>query len=105
MKEDRPEEQEEKRWRRPLSEREKANIREEHKSWLIYIALLALGGITLGVVIAAGVIQLDVNGIGSMLARSPNRVGFTLLFAGGLASTFGMVVMGVGIMIRASLGR
>ena len=93
------------RWQRKLSEHEKAQIREEHKSWLTFIAMLALGGITLGIVLAAMIIQLDVNGIGSMLSRSPNRIGFTLLFAAGLASTFGMVVMGVGIMIRSTMGK
>ncbi len=87
--------------RRPITEQERQEASRLHRDWLSYIALCAVFGIALGVGLAALLIRLDVSGIGSMLAHSPHAFGYKLLMAGGLASTFGMVSMGVGIMVRA----
>jgi hypothetical protein len=86
---------------RPLNESERREAARLHRDWLSYIALCGAFGVALGVGLAALLIRLDVSGIGTMLAHSPNETGYRLLLAGGLASTFGMVSMGTGIMIRA----
>lgn len=86
-----------------LTDEDRAAIKKQHWDWLQFIALCALGGITIGVIISVLIIHNDINGLGSLLARSPNRLGFTLLMTAGFASTFGMVAMGTGIMIRSSL--
>jgi hypothetical protein len=86
---------------RPVSESERREAARLHRDWLSYILLCAVFGIALGVGLAALLIRLDVSGIGTMLAHSPHQLGYRLLLAGGLASTFGMISMGVGIMIRA----
>ncbi len=85
-----------------LSDEDRAKIKKQHWDWLQFIALCALGGITIGVIVSVIIIRMDINGLGSLLARSPNRTGFTLLLTAGFASTFGMVAMGVGIMIRST---
>lgn len=85
----------------PIRESERRELERQHRDWLSYIALCAGFGVALGVGLAALLIRLDVSGIGTMLAHSPNETGYRLLLAGGLASTFGMVSMGTGIMIRA----
>lgn len=83
----------------PLSEHDRQRLKEEHHGWLWLIALSMGAGIALGVVIAALIIQLDIGNVGSLLARSSNRIGFTALLAGGFASLFGMAVCGATIMI------
>jgi hypothetical protein len=86
---------------RPLRESERREIMRVHRDWLSYIALCGAFGIALGVALAALVVRLDISGIGTMLGHSPHALGYKLLLAGGLASTCGMVSMGVGILIRA----
>ncbi len=86
---------------RPVNESERREAARLHRDWLSYILLCAAFGIALGVGLAALLIRLDVSGIGTMLAHSPHEMGYKLLLAGGLASTFGMVSMGTGIMLRA----
>lgn len=87
---------------RKLSDREKERIHQEHWSWIWFIALAALAGMTLGVITVVVLLQFDINGLGTMVARSSDRLIVTALLAGGFASTFGMIAMGIAIMIRSS---
>ncbi len=86
-----------------ISEKERQRLHKQHWDWLKFIALCALAGITFGALISLWIINSDLNGFGSLLARSANRVGFTILLVAGFASTFGMVAMGVGITIRSQV--
>ncbi|MCB1386758.1 MAG: hypothetical protein KDJ80_12565 [Nitratireductor sp.] len=87
---------------RRLSEREKARLRRQHRDWLGFIALCAAGGIAAGLLAAWAVLRFDVNGLGSIVARSGEWRGYTGLLAASFASTGGMIAMGVGIMLRAT---
>lgn len=87
--------------RRPMSEAERQEAMRLHWNWLQFIAMCAVFGITLGVAMASVIVHTDISGIGSMLSHSPNAVAYKLLLAGGLSSTFGMVSMGIGIMVRS----
>lgn len=89
--------------RRPITERERLEIAKTHRDWISFILLCAVFGVALGVGLASLIVHLDISGIGTMLSHSPHFLGYKLLLAGGLASTFGMVSMGVGIMIRSEL--
>ena len=85
-----------------LSEAEKERLKHQHWDWLSFIALCALGGIATGALVAWAVLRFDINGIGSMIARSGHWMGYTALLVGGFASTFGMITMGIGIMVRST---
>jgi len=86
-----------------ISEKERQRLHKQHWDWLKFIALCALAGITFGALISLWIINSDLNGFGSLLARSANRIGFTILLVAGFASTFGMVAMGIGITIRSQM--
>ncbi len=86
---------------RKLTEREKAALRSQHDDWLRYIVVSAFDGMAIGTAIALALIWFDINGIGSLLANSQHKTGYTLLLVGGLAHTFGMVVAGTAIWLRA----
>ncbi|WP_075997617.1 hypothetical protein [Salaquimonas pukyongi] len=88
--------------KRRMSEAEKERLARQHWDWLGFIALCALGGIALGAVSAWAVLRFDINGIGSMIGRSGNWAEYTALLVGGLASTLGMIAMGIGIMVRST---
>jgi hypothetical protein len=87
---------------RQLTEAERAAVQAEHWSWLRYIAISACDGMALGALIAVTLIRLDVQHIGSMLARSSHELGYTALLIAGFAHTFGMVVSGTAIWLRAT---
>lgn len=89
--------------KRELTERERERLKRQHWDWLKFIALCAFIGGTLGVVTVLGVVRFDVNGIGSMIANSPNRLGYTALLTASFASTFAAIAMGIGIMVRSTL--
>jgi len=88
-----------------MSEAEREYLRQQHWSWIRFIILCAFGGIVVGFFIAGLILRFNFNGLGEMILHSPDRFIYTLLLAGGLGSTCGMIAMGVGIMIRSSLGR
>lgn len=87
---------------RPLSEAERAAVEAEHWSWLRYIAISACDGMALGALVAIMLIRLDVQDIGTMLAGSSHEFGYTALLIAGFAHTFGMVVSGTAIWLRAT---
>ena len=88
--------------KRRLSEAERKRLRHQHRDWLGFIALCALGGITMGALAAWAVLRFDINGIGAMIGRSGQWMGYTALLVGGFTSTFGMIAMGIGIMVRST---
>ena len=88
--------------KRKLSEAEKERLKLQHWDWIGFIALCALGGIAVGALAAWAVLRFDINGIGSMIARSGYWMGYTALLVGSFASTFGMISMGIGIMVRST---
>ena len=87
---------------RPLTEAERKAMWREHWSWIRYIALSAADGMALGALIAVLIIRLNVHGIGEMLASSEHGTGYTAMLIIGFAHTFGMVVAGSAIWIRAT---
>lgn len=91
-----------KRPQRKLSDAERTEIRNEHASWLKHIAIGAIDGVLVGIAVGLAIIWLDINGIGTMLARSGNQLGYTALLLAGLAQTFGMVAAGAAIWLRAT---
>ena len=87
---------------RKLTDNERAELRNEHWSWLCHIMVGAIDGILIGLGVGIAIIAMDINGIGSMLAASDSRTGFTWLLLAGLAQTFGMVSAGLAVWIRAT---
>ena len=92
----------EKPYQKPLTDLERAVIRGEHFNWLKYIARAALDGMLIGLAVGLAIIFFDINSIGSMLQKSQNQMGYTLMLLGGLAHTFGMVSAGMSIWIKAT---
>lgn len=88
---------------RRLTPGAQAILRREHASWIRHIVKSALVGFALGIICAVVFLRLDFNGLGSMLASSPNRWGYTALLLVGFAYTGGLLVMGAGIMAKAQL--
>ena len=87
--------------KRTITDKDRAAVKKQHSDWLKFIALCGLAGITIGALTALLVVRYDINGFGTLLAHSSHRIGFTILLTAGFASTFGMVAMGTGIMIRS----
>ena len=87
---------------RALTEAERAAVRAEHWSWIRFIVLSACDGMALGALIAVLIIRLDIHDIGTMLAASRHEFGYTALLIGGFAHTFGMVIAGTAIWLRAT---
>ena len=86
-----------------MSEAERKRLQDEHWSWLRFIVLCAFIGGALGVICVWLFLASDIGGLGSMVARSSRRIGVTALLAAGFASTFGMIAMGIGIMVRSDM--
>jgi len=84
-----------------MTDAERRRLQQQHWSWLRYIMICAFVGAALGVITVWLIIHFEIGGLGSMLARSSSRLGVTALLTAGFASTFGMIAMGVGIMIRS----
>lgn len=85
----------------PMSQRERERLQRQHLSWLKYIAKCAAIGAALGVIATWIFMESNFNGFGEMIARSPNRIGFTALLVLSFASTCAAMAMGIGIMIRS----
>ncbi len=90
------------RFDKPLTDEDRKQIRAEHFNWLRYIARAALDGALIGLAVGLAVIFFDINGIGSMLHKSQNQTGYTVMLLGALAHTFAMVSAGMAIWIRAT---
>ena len=87
---------------RRYNEAERAAVKTQHWSWIRFIFLSALDGMAIGALIAIVIIKLDLHGVGTMLANSNHQTGYTLLLIGSFAHTFGMVVCGSAIWLRAT---
>ena len=87
---------------RRLTESERAGVTAQHWSWIRFILISALDGMALGALVAIAIIKLDLHGVGTMLANSNHQIGYTLLLIGSFAHTFGMVVCGSAIWLRAT---
>lgn len=85
----------------PMSQRERERLQRQHVSWLKFIAKSAAVGAALGVIATWAFLESNINGFGEMIARSPNRIGFTALLTLSFASTCAAIAMGIGIMIRS----
>lgn len=92
------------RERKSLNERERKRLTNQHQDWLRFIAFWSFAGAVAGILLVWAMVQFDFGGIGSLLARSGQRIGYTALLAAGFASLFGAAVCGVAIMIRADRG-
>jgi len=86
-----------------MSQRERERLQRQHVSWLKFIAQCASGGAALGVILVWLFLESNLNGLGEMLAHSPNRLGFTALLAASFGFTFGAIAMAVGIMLRSEM--
>ena len=84
-----------------MTDAERQLLQQQHWSWLRYIVMCAFVGAALGVITVWLIIHFEIGGLGGMLARSGKRLAVTALLTAGFASTFGMIAMGVGIMIRS----
>ena len=84
-----------------MTQPERERLQRQHASWIWYILKCAVIGAALGVIATWLFLETNFNGFGEMVARSPNRIGFTALLALSFASTCGALAMGIGIMIRS----
>jgi hypothetical protein len=87
--------------KRKMTEARRAELKGQHRDWIRHILVSALVGMALGVIAAAILLKLDFNGLGTMLASSHHRFGYTALLVIGFAYTASMVAMGVGITLKA----
>lgn len=88
---------------RKMTDAERERLQRQHWSWIRYIVLCAFVGAATGVITVWLTLTMNVGGLGEMLARSSSRLGVTALLTAGFASTFGMIAMGIGIMIRSGM--
>lgn len=72
--------------------------RRDHWDMLRFLALNALSGMALGVLVAASLLFFDIGGLGTHLARAQHPIINGLLLFVPLALTFGSVVTGTAIM-------
>ena len=77
------------------------NARADHGDMLRFLALNALAGAAIGLVVAAAILWLDIGGMGSLVARAANPVLPVLLLAVPLAATFASTALG-GALVAAS---
>lgn len=85
----------------PITPKERDRLKKQHNHWLWLIALSTLAGGVIGVLIVWSILYFDIGNLGSMLARSQHRFGYTALLTAGFASLFGMAICGATIMFEA----
>ena len=85
-----------------ITEKDRARIRAQHHAWLCSIGIAAIDGALIGLTVGLTLLFLDIHGIGSMLSRSEQQTGFTLLLLAGFAHTFSMVSAGMSIWLKAT---
>lgn len=68
------------------------DARRDHAQMLRFLATNAAIGMALGIVVAASIILLDLGGIGSHIAHSPNPILPIVLIAFPMALVFGAAV-------------
>ena len=73
--------------------------RDDHRSMLRLLALNAMAGAGLGLLVAFCVLWFDVGGLGSLVSHSAQPALPILLLAGPLAMTFAAAVAGSAIML------
>ena len=88
-----------------LSEQEKQRLHAQHWRWIKMIIMAAFIGAAIGVLTIWLILHFDMNGLGTLIARSSRRLAVTALLTAGFASTFGMVAMGVAIMVKSATPR
>ena len=76
-----------------------AEHRRDHWQMLGFMAINALYGICIGLVVAGALIWFDVGGLGTTIAHAANPFLPILLIAAPLALTFGGAAAGSAIMI------
>ena len=85
-----------------------AELRRDHWQMLGFMGVNALIGIGAGMAVAAGLIGLDIGGLGSRIAHADNKFLPVLLIAAPLALTFGATAVASAIMMmpyRKKFGR
>jgi pheromone shutdown protein TraB len=86
-----------------MTDERRRELEAQHWSWIKYIVICAFTGGAIGVITVWLILTFDIGELGGMVARSSHRLAVTALLAAGFASTFGMIAMGVGIMIRSNM--
>lgn len=86
-----------------MTDEKRRELEGQHWSWIKYIVICAFVGGAIGVITVWLILFFDIGELGGMVARSSHRLAVTALLAAGFASTFGMIAMGVGIMIRSGM--
>jgi len=97
-----PEDDEDKRYKPPMTEQEKERLRLQHKDWINTIIFHSAAGFLFGALAVVAILWLDINGIGSMVANSDRKIAFVVLLVAGFGSTFGMAVSGTAIWFKAT---
>jgi len=93
---------ENKRYKPPMTEREKERLRLQHKDWIHTIIFHSVAGFLFGTLAVVAILWLDINGIGTMVANSDRQITFVVLLVAGFGSTFGMAVSGTAIWFKAT---
>lgn len=94
--------EENKRYKPPMNEREKERLRLQHRDWINTIIFHSVAGFLFGVLAVVAILWLDINGIGTMVANSDKKLTFIALLVAGFGSTFGMAVSGTAIWLKAT---
>jgi hypothetical protein len=71
----------------------------EDRRLIAYLARNAATGIVVGWLLLAGIIRLDIGGIGALLAASEESLLWLVLAGGGFAVTFGSLAMATAIFL------
>lgn len=85
-----------------ITEEDRKRIRTEHQVWLSYIGTAAIDGALIGLAVGLAIIFIDIHGIGTMLSRSDQQTGYSLLLLAGFSHTFGMVSAGMSIWLKTT---
>ncbi|MGB7334657.1 MAG: hypothetical protein WBD01_02595 [Salaquimonas sp.] len=89
--------------KKKMSAEKRRELEAQHWSWIKFIIVCAFIGGAIGVITVWMILHFNIGDLGGMLARSSHRLAVTALLSAGFASTFGMIAMGVGIMIRSGM--
>jgi Na+/H+ antiporter NhaB len=91
--------------KRPITDQEKQELKEQHWSWLRMIMVQTGCGMAIGGLVGLLIIYHDFHRIGTMIGKSQYWFGYSFLLMFGFATICGMVAGGAAIWIRAERER